>query len=300
MEKGSSGAINLLFEPINERLKGPFTGAFFISWLIVNWKALIFIASYDYEKEVFDLFKVLENCYFSIWKVFTYPFLLAVSYIIVSPLSASIAEIIKVLVRKNIRDRFTMKIYHSEPISHELYKGAVEELDKLRSSYSKLDAEKTQIEHQKMNYETENRTLQTTNKVLEKANAESMVREFYSFLSGTWELEWKDKKSQKGGREQAVFNEDDRTYYYSPIGEQRFEPAFRLEGIFINKSNNELCFTKIDITPKKEFNHIKRVLFNKLTIDETGRHLVGDENEDYSSIVLKKISDKPASLNRTN
>lgn len=292
MEKESSRAINLLFEPINERLKGPFTGAFFISWLIVNWKAIIFIASYDYEKEVFDLFKVLENSYFSFWTVFMCPFLLAVSYIIVSPLSASIAEIVKVWFKKNIRDRFTMKIYHSAPISHELYKNAVNELDALKSSYSELEEKKTQIEHQKMNFETENRTLKTTNKVLEKANAESMIEEFYSFFSGEWELKWENRKEKQVYIELARFNREDQTYQYSSIDKRSFEPIFRIAAPFIDKSQNKVCFTKIELIKRAElYNNNKRVLFNELTIANDGKTVSGYENEDHTWMIYRKISD---------
>jgi len=291
MEKEASTTIKTIFEPINERLKGPFTGAFLISWVIINWKILLVIATFDYNKDINVLFENIELKYSSYLKLFVYPLLSALLYIVIAPFSAAIAAVIKELFIKNIKERFIYKIKNSEPIDYEKYKIAIDEISVLKNNNAKSEQEKTRFLHESMTLETMKISLETENMILKKSNVEGMLNTFYNFFEGTWELTWNNNDIDgKGDKELARFNREEQIYYYSAINKLDFEPIFYIKGAFIDTDQEKVFFAKIDISKRKEFDNVIRVLFNDLTIESSGKIAHGVQNGGATSVTYRRIS----------
>lgn len=78
----------VLYDVINatrSRLKNPFIGAFIISWVIINWHAIVFFL--DYEGQVLDKLKEMDRLFYQGKKSYLiwFPLLSAVLFKVLSP-----------------------------------------------------------------------------------------------------------------------------------------------------------------------------------------------------------------------
>ncbi|MGV3597093.1 MAG: hypothetical protein ACO1PI_04445 [Bacteroidota bacterium] len=150
MEKNAKLSIDAILEPINERLKAPFTGAFFISFLFLNWKIFILILTFDYKKDIGALFEIIENKYLSIYNVLYYPLLSALSYIIIAPLTSSLFLISKEFFIKKLKNKIVLLIQNSKPISYEEYKKVIDKNLLLRTEILDINIKITSLTEKKL------------------------------------------------------------------------------------------------------------------------------------------------------
>ena len=75
--------IKNFLDTTNERIKNPFIGAFLISWIICNWKAIsVFILSnYPIEAKI----DIIQRNYSGLWNNLYLPIIIALIYIIILP-----------------------------------------------------------------------------------------------------------------------------------------------------------------------------------------------------------------------
>lgn len=79
-----------LFKSTEERIKNPFIGAFITSWVIFNWKSILYIIFADNKIE--DRIEFIMKHYSNVWNCLWLPLFSAVFYIVVLPYVSFIFE----------------------------------------------------------------------------------------------------------------------------------------------------------------------------------------------------------------
>lgn len=75
--------LNTISETTASRIKNPFTGAFITSWLVFNWKPLVYIIFSD--EKIAEKIKYIESSYSNSWDLLLYPLSSTVIFLFVVP-----------------------------------------------------------------------------------------------------------------------------------------------------------------------------------------------------------------------
>jgi len=124
--------ISTYLETSKERIKNPFIGAFFISWIVINWKPIIFLLFSD--EKIEDKILVIEQKYTSINNGLYYPIVIALIYVVALPYFMWLLE---ELLKKSTKGRKNNVINQLIVDIQGKQKLAVEEskLEDLKASY---------------------------------------------------------------------------------------------------------------------------------------------------------------------
>nr|WP_321235279.1 hypothetical protein [uncultured Psychroserpens sp.] len=124
--------IKTFFETSSERIKNPFTGAFMISWIIFNWRALLLICFSNLSIE--ERINQINLNYVSIYSNLIFPLLLAIIYIGLIPyIMVVFDKILKksVIERKgNLKEQMIIDLKAKQEITLEENK-----LEELKADY---------------------------------------------------------------------------------------------------------------------------------------------------------------------
>lgn len=186
--------IKSFFETSKERIKNPLVGAFIISWLFMNWKA-IFIALFS-NNTILERIELIELNYSSIFSYLITPLLIALFYVIILPylMWGGIDELIQTSTtgrKKNLRKQIIIDYRGKQEIAIEESK-----LEDLKASYrDKADFNK-QIEQLRNQLDEREETHKSNLLELDKLNEENEeLRNLVSKNSG-----------DKSNTESAIFN----------------------------------------------------------------------------------------------
>ena len=75
--------LQTIFKTSEERIKNPIIGSFFTSWLIFNWKPILFFIFTN--KTVEEKIIYIENNYSRSWNLLWYPLISTFIYLIILP-----------------------------------------------------------------------------------------------------------------------------------------------------------------------------------------------------------------------
>ena len=154
-----------LKQTINERIKNPFIGAFFISWVIINWRP-IFIILFSHD-EIYNKIGVIDKNYSDWHNYFLWPILIAIFYIIILPYLMALFEFlvsfsqkfrdgnyanIKILELKNQNKILIQQVENEKAIND--FKDSESINLKIENLNSVIKAKDTLFENSKQNYES--------------------------------------------------------------------------------------------------------------------------------------------------
>lgn len=101
--------IQELFNNMNERVKNPFIGAFFISWFIFNWKPIAFWLFSN--QNVLDKITTTELNYSDISNYLIYPLLMAFFYVLVFPFIMALLDFIgNIAIKLRNKERVNKRV----------------------------------------------------------------------------------------------------------------------------------------------------------------------------------------------
>ncbi|MBL7735948.1 MAG: hypothetical protein JNL51_10840 [Chitinophagaceae bacterium] len=147
-----------IFKTTEERVKNPFLGAFTTSWILFNWKPIVFLFFAD--KKIEDKFSYLDTNFSSIQYLFLFPLYAAVFYVLLLPYLSLIFEL---LLKTSLLKRNQILINRKKQNIDNATQVAIEEIKfeeakteyRERSKHNKL-IEELQKRNQSMEQEIEN------------------------------------------------------------------------------------------------------------------------------------------------
>jgi hypothetical protein len=78
-----AGPIGTLLTAFKERMRSPFFGALAIAWLLINWRAVLFLVLDD--QAILTRIEYADKNFFSIWSMTWWPLCAAIAYVAISP-----------------------------------------------------------------------------------------------------------------------------------------------------------------------------------------------------------------------
>lgn len=89
--ESSSGPIDSIVAVLKERVRSPFFGAVVVAWILINWRALLFLLL-D-EGPILERIAFVDQEYMTTWKVTILPLLSGVIYVTVSPWLSAVLRV---------------------------------------------------------------------------------------------------------------------------------------------------------------------------------------------------------------
>jgi hypothetical protein len=82
-EGGGSNPVSAMVDALRERLRSPFFSAVVISWILINWRAILFLC-FD-GRPILNRIEYIETKYFTFWHSAGLPVIAAFVYVAISP-----------------------------------------------------------------------------------------------------------------------------------------------------------------------------------------------------------------------
>lgn len=158
--------LNTFFKSTEERIKNPFIGSFITSWIVFNWKPIIFLILSS--KIIESKIVYIEENFSNIWYVFLFPLIAGIFYVLILPyINLVFDELLKYSVIKRNSAIISKKIQ----IIQDEEKLAIEEI--------KLEEAKTEYRerntHNKLVEELQNQIKNTEELMLKEKERSSKL-----------------------------------------------------------------------------------------------------------------------------